>query len=416
MIFTFLNKTALVLMMMSVAFLANADSDVSGDNDCMPHNTVLLPASNESISHVALVDKVKNKRLVLLGEHHDNIEHHRWQLQMITGLHTLNPKLVLGFEMFPREVQPVLDQWVAGELTEEAFLKAARWAEYWRFDKSLYVSLFHYARMNRIPMVALNVDRALIRKVGKEGWDNIPDEEREGVGRANPASQGYRELLAGVFMRHDSKHGENKDSPDEALQKILKSPSFNRFVESQSVWDRAMAEGIAAASRENGDAQVLAVIGSGHMMYRFGVPEQLLALDMPPPAVLIPWDTEFECNYISPEFADAVIGLRTSRFSQQQKQSRPRLGVYLEQSDNGVLVTKVVKDSVAEKTGVKKGDLIIEMAGKTITEVDEVIKAVKSMPFGTWLPFVISRSESGGEKEGNKQRVEFVAKFPLKGE
>ncbi len=414
MAFPLVKQTILASMLcvgLSVGSLANADETIH-ENDCIPHNTVLIPASDESISFVDLIDQVKDKRVVLLGEHHDNIEHHRWQLQMIAGLHTLNPDLILGFEMFPREVQPVLEQWIAGELTEEDFLKAARWAEYWSFDKSLYVPLFHYARMNRIPMVALNVERALIRKVGKEGWDNIPVNEREGVSKAHPASQGYRELLAGVFMRHDSKHGEKTDASDEKLKSILANPSFNRFVESQSVWDRAMAEGIARGSRANGDAQVVAVMGSGHMMYGFGVPEQLTALDIPKPAVLIPWDPEFECDYISPGFADAVIGLRTSRFSQLNKKNRPLLGVYLERGENGVRVTKVVKDSVAEKVGVKENDLIVEMAGNRVTEVDEVIKTVKAMQFGTWLPFVVSREEKGKAQK----RVELVAKFPLKEE
>ncbi len=392
-----------VLMQVSVV---HAVHPTSSDYDCIPHNTVLLPASNESISHSALIPKIKDKKVVLLGEHHDNIEHHRWQLQMIIALHTLNPQLVLGFEMFPRDVQPALDAWVAGELTEEEFLKQARWDEYWTFDKSLYIGIFHFARMNRIPMIALNVDRSLIRQVGKEGWDNIPVEKREGVGKAAPASQGYRELLAGVFMRHGSKHGEgDKEKSEDALQKVLANPSFNRFVESQSVWDRAMAEGIVAGSRNHNDAQVVAIMGSGHMMYRFGVPEQLNALGASSTSVLIPWDPEFECSYISDDFSDAIVGLRTSRFSQKQGDTdRPRLGVFLEPADNGVKIAKVVEKSVAETIGLLDGDVIIEMAGKKVVEVNDVIDRVKNTQFGTWLPLKVLRN--------GKDSIEAIAKFP----
>jgi hypothetical protein len=50
-------------------------------------------------------------RVVLLGETHSEAEHHRWQLRTIEALFTIRPEIVLGFEMFPRRVQPALDRW-----------------------------------------------------------------------------------------------------------------------------------------------------------------------------------------------------------------------------------------------------------------------------------------------------------------
>ncbi len=61
--------------------------------------------------------------VVLLGEKHDEAEHHRWQLHTMAVLHCLRDDVVLGFEMFPRRVQPVLDRWSKGELSEAAFLE-----------------------------------------------------------------------------------------------------------------------------------------------------------------------------------------------------------------------------------------------------------------------------------------------------
>ncbi|WP_284447252.1 ChaN family lipoprotein, partial [Fluviibacter phosphoraccumulans] len=48
--------------------------------------------------------------VVLIGEQHDVEDHHRWQLQVLAALHAQRPDLVIGFEMFPRRVQPVLDR------------------------------------------------------------------------------------------------------------------------------------------------------------------------------------------------------------------------------------------------------------------------------------------------------------------
>ncbi len=395
-------------MMFCVAMFVSPWAQAAEDvvkTDCVPEGRVLLPASNSWTTSVALVEQLRDKRVVLLGEHHDNIEHHRWQLQMITGLHVLNPNMVLGFEMFPRQGQPVLDRWVAGELTEDEFLKQVKWAEYWNFDSSLYLPMFHYARMNKIPMYALNVNRSLIHKVGAEGWDKVPDAEQEGVSKPAPASQGYKKMLSSVFMSHGTKHGADAKAEDPMVT-ILADPGFNRFVESQSAWDRAMAEGIVSGRQKNQGATMVAVMGSGHMMYRFGVPEQLMALGESKSVVLIPWDTEFECSYINNQFADAVIGLRVSRFSEKERSERPRLGIYLEKGEGGVLIKKVVPGSLAEKNELKENDLIIEMAGRPTTEAEQVMERVASMQLGTWLPIKIKRGEN--------VLIEIVVKFPNK--
>ena len=62
------------------------------------------------------------RAIVLLGEEHDREDHHRWQLDTIAALHERRRAMVLGFEMFPRRSQPVLDRWSAGELSEAEFL------------------------------------------------------------------------------------------------------------------------------------------------------------------------------------------------------------------------------------------------------------------------------------------------------
>ncbi len=392
---------AKILRYLSIFSLVFAQTSLAAD-DCVPVGKVLQPKTDTWINTTKLIHASADKKIVLLGEHHDNMEHHRWQLQMMTGLHTLNRDIVLGFEMFPRKAQPVLDSWVNGELTEQQFLKQVDWATYWSFDASLYMPMFHYARMNKIPIYALNIERSLIRQVGKQGWENIAVEQREGISDPKPASEGYRKMLAGVFMQHGENHSETPS--EELVIKAMAMPGFNRFVESQLVWDRAMAEAITNGAKRHPQAQFVAVLGSGHMMYRYGVPEQLNALDMPNSSVMVPWDIEFECDYIQADFADAVIGLKSIRFSEQQTNSdKPRLGIYLEAADAGVKVGKVISGSIAEKLELQANDIIAVMAGIEINDVSQVIKIVQATQFGTWLPITIKRGD---------ELLDRVAKFP----
>src|SRR5215467_15579207 len=145
-------------------------------------------------------DLVAKTTVVLLGESHTDVDHHYWQLHTLAALYGRGENIVIGFEAFPRRLQPVLDDWVAGKLTDEAFLKASEWRQVWGYDAALYMPLFQFARLNRIPMIALNVERKLVARVGREGWEAVPESEREGLSNPAPASPAYQRELARVYL------------------------------------------------------------------------------------------------------------------------------------------------------------------------------------------------------------------------
>ena len=109
------------------------------------------------------------RAVVPLGETHDEVEHHRWQLHTIAALFGHRPDMVLGFEMFPRRVQLVLDRGSKGELDETTFLHEVNWPQIRGVADEFYRPLFHFARMHRLPMLALNVDRATTGRVAVQG-------------------------------------------------------------------------------------------------------------------------------------------------------------------------------------------------------------------------------------------------------
>ena len=96
-----------------------------------------LTSGGEPFESRLLMRELVQQDVVLLGEQHDRMDHHRWQLHVIAGLHALRPELVIGLEMLPREAQPELDAWVAGELDEQSFLDASGWYRVWGFDPEL---------------------------------------------------------------------------------------------------------------------------------------------------------------------------------------------------------------------------------------------------------------------------------------
>ncbi len=365
------------------------------------------PDEGIAIDSSALIDSLAQRSVVLLGESHPSVEDHRWQLHTLAALFGRNPNMVIGFEMFPRSAQPVLDRWIAGELDERAFLDEVKWDKVWGYDAKLYLPIFHFARQNRIPMLAVNVNRSLVEHVGDKGWANIPVAEREGVSDPAPVSDTYRHELAHVYLIKkssdpDTMHKELSmdESDHERFNEIFEEPGFQRFVEAQSTWDRAMAEGLAAGLKASPATLAVGIMGSGHVAYGSGVAHQLDALGVTDVATAITISTSHGCEEMQTGVADAVFILPETI---AQAPDHPLLGVHITGSDEGVLIERVVPDSVAEAAGLKQGDVIISAAGSRVTQSAELVRIVRRQAPGTWLPLEVRRGET---------KIEIIAKFP----
>lgn len=103
---------------------------------------------------------------VALGEEHQTPAVHRRHHQLLRELHAVRPQLVIAMEMFERDVQPVLDQYLRGEIDEQKFLAESRpWPHYARD----YRPVIEFAKANGLAVLAANAPRELAKKVSKEG-------------------------------------------------------------------------------------------------------------------------------------------------------------------------------------------------------------------------------------------------------
>lgn len=383
----------------AILFMAMAvvgSGQVHSAEQCEHVGGWVVPGKTGALPSDELIAGMVERPVVLLGEIHDSAEDHRWQLHTLAALHARQPNMVIGFEMFPRSAQPVLDRWVAGELSVSAFLKESKWDTVWGFDADLYLPIFHFARQHRIPMRAINVRRQLISKVGQNGWSALPKEERDGIGDPAPASDAYRERLKMIFAAH----GSNDDQSDEGKAKRAKA--LENFVDAQLTWDRAMAEGLSEAHRANEGALIVGIIGRGHLEFGYGISHQLSNLGITDSAVLLTEDVDGACPKLEAGLADAVFLL--GRGGEAEKAAPyPRLGVMIEGSDKGVRVVKVVGGSVAETATLQDSDLIVSAAGVDIRKSSELVEIVRRQAPGTWLPLIVRRGD---------EMLGIVARFP----
>jgi len=392
-------SAALAVILMLLAGCAGAGDAAPS---CPKPGDWVRPAAGP-VAPGAVLRAAGRSRIVLLGENHADMEHHRWQAYMLAALHALRPDMVVGFEMFPRAAQPVLDDWSRGTLDEKALLEKTEWNRVWGFDPALYRPLLHFVRQHRVPTVALNVRRALVSRVGREGWRAVPPADRQGIGDPAPASDAYRRALAEIYA--DRAHsGEPPDKGDAApdIEKILKSAAFDRFVAAQQTWDRAMAEALAGAARRHPDALVVGIVGGGHIRHRHGIPHQLADLGIRDVSVLLPVEAEEACAAADTTLADALFVVDPAGKAEPAP-AKPRLGVLIADAEDGVRVRRALPGTVAAAAGLKPDDVILSAAGFRVRKTGELIDIVARQAPGTWLPLRIRR---------DGKETDAVAKFP----
>ncbi len=389
----------LIALLCYPCFLSPLHADDS--SACLEPGQWALPTSEgvaQSTPEVVLT-ATQTASVVLLGEAHDNADHHLWQVQALGMLLGQRGNLVIGMEMFPRRVQPALDRWVAGQLTEEQLLEQTDWNRVWRFDPELYLPILRFARLNRIRLIALNVERALIAETANGGWNAVAAERREGVTDPAPALSDYRDFLRDSFDMHGAQRGAPADPGD--APPAADDTAFEYFVQAQLVWDRAFAQALADASASYPQSLIVGIIGSGHLRYGHGVPHQLGSLGIENTAVWLPASVATECAELA-GISDAVFAIAGS-----ERRAPPRLGVYLQDTDDGAEVRDVVPDSVAAAAGLVAGDRIVSAAGVRVRSSNDVITIVRHSYPGTWLPLTVAR---------DGEAIDIIARFPTAGE
>jgi uncharacterized iron-regulated protein len=334
-----------------------------------------------------LFQDLARAEVVLLGERHDRMEHHRWQLHTLAGLHALRPALVIGLEMLPREAQPALDAWVAGELDEREFLVQSQWNQSWGFDPELYLPILHFARMHRLPLRGINVDQPLRQRLISEGWEGVPTEERHQISPPAEPPEAYRDYLGQVLAEHPTR----SDDADGEL---------DRFVSAQLIWDRAMAAGLAEAIAD--EVLVVGIMGSGHLQFGHGVPHQLRDLGITDPLTLLPWEVDADCRVPEPGIAHAVFGIAAA--DRHERPAPLMLGVRIAPHPAGVQVESVLPDSVAAAAGLEPGDVLTQAAGQTLRQPQDLVAVVRRQQPGHVLPLNLLREE---------QPKEILARFPF---
>jgi len=225
------------LFAIALLFISLSGAQASNKDEYRVYDT----AAGKPLSLTQLTETSKDYDVVVFGEYHDNPVLHRLEADLLAAVYEQYPNVAVSLEMFERENQQILNDYLAGRVSEAAFLEQSRpWPNY-RSD---------YARRGTL--------------------DGIDDTMLSYLPRIHRAPDGeYRQLFLVQMQAMSSKHSA---MPVTAGQ-------MEAFYRAQCLKDDTMAESIVDHHRRYPDRKIIHYQGDFHSRYRLGVVEKLQALE-----------------------------------------------------------------------------------------------------------------------------------------
>lgn len=207
-----------------------------------------------------LVAGLAGARYVLLGERHDNPDHHRVQAALVRALLAAGRQPAVAFEMFTADDAPAITRHLAAAPRDATGLAAAvNWKRSGWPDWAYYQPIAQAALDAGLPVVAANLAPATARALARGNRAALPDGLAARYGLEHPLPGGSQAALAAEIR--DAHCGR------------IPADRIDGMVLAQRARDATLADALLGAGR---DGAVL-IAGSGHVRADRGVPLYLRA-------------------------------------------------------------------------------------------------------------------------------------------
>lgn len=207
----------------------------------------------------AIAAGIGSGEVLVFGEQHDDSMGHLMEKKVLEALYVKQgAEVMLAMEMFHRDVQYIVDEYLAGLISEKNFIKEARaWDSY----KTDYRPAVEFAREKQLQVIAANAPSRYTNMV-----------TRKGLASLNGLSKEVKERYIAP-LPVDTVTGLYYDKFLEAMGGHT-TPGMNLF-QSQNFWDATMSWSIAEALKKRKKGVVLMFNGRFHSDNHLGLVRRL---------------------------------------------------------------------------------------------------------------------------------------------
>ena len=217
-------------------------------------------SSGKFMDRRSLLIRLARAEFVLLGEKHDNPDHHRLQAELLRGLIAAGRRPAVGFEMFSLDDAGAIAKHLARAPSDAAGLgPAVNWQKSGWPDWAMYQPIAEAALAAKLTIVATNLPLATARQMSREGLALEPSVRRD-LGLDQPLSDAMLATMAADIQNSHCGYGS--------------AESIQTMVQVQRARDAQMAQSLIAAATADG---AVLVAGAGHVRSDYGIPVYLMA-------------------------------------------------------------------------------------------------------------------------------------------
>ena len=226
-----------------------------------------------------IIEALDTADVLFVGERHDDASGHAVEAELLRRADERYSQgagkrraVALSLEMFERDVQTVVDEYLGGLISERHFLLSSRpWNNY----ATDYKPLVEYARAHHLPVIAANAPARYVSRVNAEGPASLSSLSKEARAWLPPlpfpeASAAYAAKF-NAFMSGGRAAAQTPANPHAQAN----PHGGMHLLEAQTLRDASMAYAISEFLKRGGDPLVVQVNGTFHSEERMGVPEQL---------------------------------------------------------------------------------------------------------------------------------------------
>ena len=343
-------------------------------------NQIIHLPTGISVSVDQLLDTISSSRVIYIGETHDNLEAHRVQLEIIRRLYGKYPgRIAIGMEMFRRSAQGMLDRWHMGTLPDHEFQRLFR--QNWGNSYKTYQTIFNYLKQARIPLIGLKSTEETQNQLRKNSLDisialGFPEMDLEDVY--------HKDHTMAVFGGHSGPSG--------------KSTSAYRMM---VLWEETMAETVANFLKKDNynDWKMVVLAGGFHVQYGFGIPKRAFRRIPHDYSIILPTVTHIPKQLESRQMEVEVVPIPLYAADFAWKVSykvlpanRIKLGVFLKELENGLLVKNVGEGSNAAKAGIQKDDVLLQLDGQQLSGQNDLVDRLQLKKIGDKITLKLRRN------------------------
>jgi uncharacterized iron-regulated protein len=214
----------------------------------------LAPQVRPGREDASLWRSVKEADVIYVGEIHDKVTDHAYELRLLRGAIRRRINFAIGWEMFDQTQQRLFDAWDQGNISLPELFRETGFDRSWAVYSPVYAKILATAKRAGRKNVALNAPPVLVRKIAR--GQSLSREERALLPRGFTTTKAAYRNFIGLMGKHPG----------------FAAGHLQSLFAAQNVWDQKMAERVWWFAGQQRGTKLIVLTGRGHVANGFGIP------------------------------------------------------------------------------------------------------------------------------------------------